>query len=216
MTNRTNPMRHHSRFPVSWPVVYGNDALLAEGTILDLTSRGWRVAGSMLVTPGMQLALQISIPERSAPLCVHRATVLWVLGHEFAIEAHEMAPIDQAWVTEFLRHKLGLMWMSRTADHETSLQARGKTPHGETALSQHSIPSMEEVLRRFLTIETSSADMPAELRWDSDSELQETEAHIFYDRPSEQVLREAHCILRRMVALKADRVRTGRNLIVGN
>lgn len=216
MTNRTNPVRRYSRFPVSWPVVYGNDALLAEGTVLDLTSRGWRVAGSMPVTPGMQLTLQVSIPERSVPLCVHRATVLWVLDHEFAIEAHEMAPIDQAWVTEFLRHKLGLMWMSRTADHETSLQAREKTPHGETALSQHSIPSMEEVLRRFLAIETGSADMPAEPRWDSDSELQETEAHTFCDRPSEQVLREAHRILRRMIALKADRVRTGRNLIVCN
>ncbi len=216
MTNRTNPVRRYSRFPVSWPVAYGNDALLAEGTVLDLTSRGWRVAGSMPVTPGMQLTLQVSIPERSAPLCVHRATVLWVLDHEFAIEAHEMAPIDQAWVTEFLRHKLGLMWMSRTADHETPLQAREKTPHSETALSQHSIPSMEEVLRRFLAIETGSADMPAEPRWDSDSELQETEAHTFCDRQSEKILREARRILRHMVAIKADRVRTGRNPIPNN
>ena len=216
MTNRTNPMRHHSRFPVSWPVVYGNDALLAEGTILDLTSRGWRVVGSISVIPGMRLTLQVSVPERSAPLCIHHATVLWVKDHEFAIEAREMAPIDQAWVTEFLRHKLGLMWMSRTADHETSPQAREKTPHSETALSQHSIPSMEEVLRRFLAINTGSADMPAEPRWYSDSEFQETETHTLCNRQPGKILREARHILRRMVALKADRVRTGRNLIVGN
>ncbi|NOU11784.1 MAG: hypothetical protein HOO98_17450 [Nitrospira sp.] len=216
MTNRTNPVRRHSRFPVSWPVLYGNNAFFAEGTVLDLTALGWRVVGSMPVVPGMQLTLQVSIPERSAPLCIHHATVLWVKDHEFAIEAQEMAPIDQAWVTEFLRHKLGLMWMSRTADHETSLQTREKTPHGETALSQHSIPSMEEVLRRFLAIENTATDRPTELRWHSDSELQETEAHTFCDRPSEQVLREARCILRHMVAIKDDRVRTGRNLIVGN
>ncbi|MBI5672967.1 MAG: hypothetical protein HZC50_06890, partial [Nitrospirae bacterium] len=204
MTNRTNPMRRHSRFPVSWPVVYGNDALLAEGTVLDLTSRGWRVVGSISVIPGMQLTLQVSVPERSAPLCIHHATVLWVKDHEFAIEAQEMAPIDQAWVTEFLRHKLGLMWMSRTADHETSLQARDKTPDDETSLSQHSVPSIEDILRRFLAMETGSADMPPEPRWDSDSEFQETETHTLCNHQPEKILREARRILRRMVALKAD------------
>jgi len=216
MTNRTNPVRRHSRFPVSWPVLYGNNAFLAEGTVLDLTALGWRVVGSMPVVPGMQLTLQVAIPERSAPLCVHRATVLWVKDHEFAIEAHEMAPIDQAWVTEFLRHKLGLMWMSRTADHETSLQAGDETPHSETALSQHSIPSIEDVLRRFLAIETGSADMPAESWRNGDSEIQETEAHALSDRQPEKILREARRILRRMVALKADRVQTGRNSIPDN
>jgi len=216
MTNRTNPVRRHSRFPVSWPVVYGNDALLAEGTVLDLTSRGWRVVGSMPVVPGMRLTLQVSIPERSAPLCVHRATVLWVKDHEFAIEAHEMAPIDQAWVAEFLQHKLGLMWISRTADHEPSLQARDKTPHGETALPQPPVPSIEDVLRRLLAIENTATDRPAELRWHGDSELQETEAHTFCDRPSEQVLREARRILRHMVAIKDDRVQADRNPISNN
>jgi hypothetical protein len=164
----------------------------------------------------MQLTLQVSIPERPAPLCVHRATVLWVKDHEFAIEAHEMAPIDQAWVTEFLRQKLGLMWISRTTDHETSLQIRDKTPHDETALPQHSVPSIEDVLRRFLAIQTGSADMPAEPRWNGDSNFQETEAHPLCDRQPEKILREVHRILRRTVAIKADRVQTGRNPIPDN
>ena len=216
MTNRTNPVRRYSRFPVSWPVVYGNDALLAEGTVLDLTALGWRVVGSIPVVPGMQLTLQVSIPERSAPLCIHRATVLWVKDHEFAIEAQEMAPIDQSWVAEFLQHKLGLMWMSRTTDHEPSLQARDKTSHGETALPQPLVPSIEDVLRRFLAIENTTIDRPAELQWHGDLELQETETHTLCDHQSEQILRETRRILQRMVAIKADRVRTGRNLIVGN
>lgn len=216
MTNRTNPVRRHSRFPVSWPVLYGNNAFFAEGTVLDLTTRGWRVAGSMPVTPGMQLTLQVSIPERSAPLRVHRATVLWVLDHEFAIEAHEMAPIDQAWVAEFLQHKLGLMWMSRTADHKPSLQARDKTPHGETAQPQPPDPSEEDVLRRFLASGTGSTDMPVEARWNGESEFQETETDTLCDRQPEKILREARRILRRMVALSADRVRTGRNAISNN
>lgn len=216
MANRTNPVRRHSRFPVSWPVVYGNDALLAEGTVLDLTSRGWRIAGSMPVTAGMQLTLQVSLPERSAPLYVHRATVLWVHDHEFAIEAHEMTSIDQTWVTEFLQHKLGLMWMSRATDQETSLQARDKTSHAEIARQQSPDPSEEDVLRRFLASETGSADMSAEPWRNSDLNFQETEAHTLCDRKSEKILREARRILRRMVAIKADRVRTGQNQILNN
>ena len=174
------------------------------------------MVGSMSVIPGMQLTLQVSVPERSAPLCIHHATVLWVQDHEFAIEAHEMAPIDQAWVTEFLRHKLGLMWISRTADHETSLQARDKTPHGETALSQPPFPPWRTSCVDSLRLRTGATDRPAEPRWHGDSEFQETETHTLCDRQPEKILREARRILRRMVAIKADRVRTGRNLIVDN
>lgn len=57
MTNRTSPMRRQSRFPVSWPVLYGGAEFLAEGTVLDLTRIGWRVAGAMPVVPGMPLTL---------------------------------------------------------------------------------------------------------------------------------------------------------------
>ena len=217
MTNRTNPVRRHSRFPVSWPVLYGNAALLAEGTVLDLTPRGWRVMGSMPVTAGMQLTLQVFVPERSIPLCVHRATVLWVQDHEFAIEAHEMPPIDQAWVTEFLHQKLGLMWMSQTTKQATPPQAGDKAlPCRETGTSRHSVPSIEDVLRRFLEIETDLPDKPVETQWDSEVEFQESEVHTSCDAVPEKIWREARRILRRMVAIKADSIRTSQDLITGN
>jgi hypothetical protein len=97
-------------------VLYGGDELLAEGTVLDLTQIGWRIAGAMPVRPGMQLALAVWVPEKREPLRVERATVLWVNGCEFAIEAHEMAPCDQTWVSDFLSQKLGLSWISRAGD----------------------------------------------------------------------------------------------------
>jgi hypothetical protein len=120
MQNRTSPVRRASRFPVSWPMRYGNAAFLAEGTVLDLTARGWRMAGTMPVLPGMWVAVQVSIPERPTLLRVQRATVLWVKDHEFAIEVHHMDPMDQAWVSEFLHQKLGLEWISRTTHPENS------------------------------------------------------------------------------------------------
>ncbi len=216
MSNRTNPVRRYSRFPVSWPVLYGNDVFLAEGTVLDLTALGWRVAGSMPVIPGMQLTLQVSVPERSTALCVHRATVLWVHDHEFAIEAHEMSPIDQAWVTEFLRQKLGLMWMSPITDQETSLQAKDKASHGGTALPQPSAPSVEDILHRLLAIEAAATDMPVEARWNGDLDCQEGEAHTLCDRVPEKMWHEAHRILQSMIAMNAARDQTGWDPIANN
>jgi len=215
MQNRTNPMRRHSRFPVSWPVLYGNDGFVAEGTVLDLTALGWRLAGTMPVVPGMQLTLQVSLPDRSTRLCVHRATVLWGNDHEFAIETHEMAPIDQAWVTEFLRQKLGLMWMSQTTE-ETSLQARDEESHGKTAVTQPSVPSVEDILHQLLAIETAAADMPAKPVWNVAPGFSETQPRTLCDRVPEAVLSGAHRILRGLVAIKASRDQTGRDLIAGN
>lgn len=215
MTNRTSPVRRHSRFPVSWPVLYGNDTFLAEGTVLDLTALGWRVAGSMPVVPGMQLTLKVSVPDRSTPLCVHRATVLWIHNHEFAIEAHEMAPIDQTWVTEFLQQKLGLMWMSRITNQETSLHAGDEAPCNETVLPQPSIPTVEDILRQLLAIETA-ADGLAEPRWNSDSDFLETETDTLCNRTPEKMLRKARRILHGMVSMKAARERTGWGPIADN
>jgi hypothetical protein len=123
MTGRTSPVRRQSRFPVSWPLLYGNDEFLAEGTALDLTPIGWRIAGSMPVVPRLLVTMRVWVPDKAEPIRIHRATVLWVKGCEFAIEVQEMAPGDRVWVTDFLNEKLGRSWISRSADHERSAQA---------------------------------------------------------------------------------------------
>ncbi len=217
MTNRLNPVRRYSRFPVRWPVLYRNDELLAEGTVLDLTSLGWRLAESMPVVPGMQLTLQVSVPERSTPLRIQRATVLWVNSHEFAIEAHEMAPIDHAWVTEFLQQKLGLMWMSRSADQETSVHPKGEAPCGETALSEPSLPSVENIQQQLFSSHTATTDPSVNARChDGDSDFHQREDPTPHDHLPEKIIHEARRIVRGMLAIKAARVWTGRNLIEDN
>ncbi len=216
MQNRKSPMRRHSRFPVSWPVLYGNDTFLAEGTVLDLTALGWRVAGAMPVAPGMQLTLQVSVPERLTPLRVQRATVLWVKDHEFAIEAHELTPIDQAWVAEFLRNKLGLMWMSRTTDQRTATQARDETSRSTTDLTPPCVPSLEDVLQRLLALHSDLDDEPTRTQWDDDLDSQDDETDTSCDRVPEKVLSQARGILRRMVAINEARVRTGLDSVADN
>ncbi len=215
MKNRMSPMRRHSRFPVSWRVVYGTTEFVAEGTVLDLTTRGWRIAGTMPVAPGMQLRLQVCVPERPEPLHVLRATVLWANDHEFAIEADEMARRDETWVTEFLRQKLGLMWMLQEAPPETSHQVGDEATCRE-ARQQPSRPIMDDILKRFLALNTVLADRPNEARWNSDSDVQEGETDAQCDPMTEKTWHEAHRILRGMLAIKAAHVEMGRDLIADN
>ena len=216
MKNRSNPVRRYSRYPVRWPMLYGSDELVAEGTVLDLTSLGWRLAGSMPVVPGMQLALQISLPERSAPLQIKRATVLWVKDHEFAIEAQEMAPIDQAWVDEFLRQKLGLAWISRTTGHETSFHSRGDVTNASSSQRQTPVPSFEDLKQQLPTFHTNSMDTSTNARCAGDPDFQQGDIHPSDDTLPETVMFEARRIIRRILALKAARARTGQDPIANN
>lgn len=215
MKNRMSPMRRYSRFPVSWRLVYGTSEFVAEGTVLDLTVRGWRIAGTMPVVPGMQLRLQVCVPERPEPLHVLRATVLWVKDHEFAIEADEMAQPDVTWVTEFLRHKLGLIWMAQETPRETAHQVGLKASWGE-ARQQPFLPVMDDILKQFQAINTASAEIPHEARWNKDMDFQEGEADVQCDHVSDKTWHEAHRIRRGMFAMKAAHVEMGRDVIADN
>ncbi|HMS82494.1 MAG TPA: PilZ domain-containing protein [Nitrospira sp.] len=215
MSNRTDPMRRHSRFPVSWPVLYGDGAFLADGTVLDLTARGWRVTGSVPVVPGMQLTLKVSVPDRSTPLCIHRAIVLWVKEHEFAIEANEIAPDDKAWVTEFLRHKLGLMWTLQTTDQEPSQETRVTQPRSES-LPSPALPSLEDILRRVAAADLALTAMPGATYRSGNSDIPQCEINMPVGDVPEAIWSEARYIVRRMVAIKTARGQTGRNPVPEN
>jgi hypothetical protein len=214
MQNRKRPMRRASRFPVSWPMRYGNATFLAEGTVLDLTDRGWRVAGSMPVVPGMWVTVQVSIPERPTLLRVQRATVLWVKDHEFAIEVHDMEPMDQAWVSEFLHHKLGLKWMAHAIHPETSPPT--VSPTTQQARPPRGIPSLEDILQHLLDLQTDPTHKPADTRWDGDSDSEEDGSDASRDCAPEKLWHEAHRILRKMIALNEARARAGLDPILDN
>lgn len=216
MSHRADPMRQHSRFPVSWPVLYGDGTFVAEGTVLDLTTRGWRVTGSIPVVAGMQLTLRVSVPDRSTPLCIHRAIVLWVKDHEFAIQANEVAPDDQTWVAEFLRHKLGLMWMSQTTDQEPSSQIRTTQSRSESFPPQPSLPSLEDILRRVAAADLASTMMTTKTYRNSSSGFPQSEMNMPIDDLPEKIWCEARSIVRRMLAIKTGRGQTGRNPVPEN
>ncbi|MDH4083665.1 MAG: hypothetical protein OEY60_04820 [Nitrospira sp.] len=214
MQNRKSPVRRSSRFPVGWPMRYGNATFLAEGTVLDLTARGWRVVGTMPVVAGMQLTLQVSVPERPTLLRVQRATVLWVKDHEFAIEVQDLEPMDQAWVSEFLHHKLGLKWMSRATHPEASLAT--VLPNLQRALPPRGIPSLEDIFQHLLDLQIDSTHRPAEARGKDDSDSEEGGSDASCDEGPEKLWREAHRILRAMRVIHMVRAGSDRDVIAEN
>ena len=87
MKNRMSPMRHYSRFPVSWRVVYGTSEFVAEGTVLDLTIRGWRRERCRLYRHADEAAglrLKVNHFMSYLPRCCGSTIII-------AIEADEMA-----------------------------------------------------------------------------------------------------------------------------
>ena len=115
--NRASSVRRRTRFPVRWPVVYRCGEFLGEGTVLDFTHRGWRVAGCMPVKPDMRLILRMWPPDKPEHVRIKRTTVLWAKDCEFAVDVPEMEPNDHAWFNEFLDQKQGLSWLPRAAVH---------------------------------------------------------------------------------------------------
>ena len=113
--NRTHPVRRHTRWPVHWLMLYGNEEFVAKGTVLDVTARGWRVEGPMPVHPGMRLIIWAWPPEKPEGLHVGDASVLWVKGYEFGLEIQDLNPIDQEWLTQFLARALGWWLVPKAA-----------------------------------------------------------------------------------------------------
>ena len=91
---------------VRWPMLYGNEEFVANGTVLDLSARTWRVAGTMPVRRGMRLNLWVWPPDRAESLLVEGATVLWVKGLEFGLEVQDLDPIDRLWLTPFWNRRV--------------------------------------------------------------------------------------------------------------
>jgi hypothetical protein len=148
MSHRTIAVRRHTRFPVRWPVLYGCADFVSEGTVLDVTPYGWRIAGAMPVQPGMTVTLQVWAEDRPGAMRLEQARVLWVKGCEFALDAPQMAPDDRRWIDAFLDHKLSLDLMRHAPTAPLSSKEQAMTPltftppQGDEATPQSEIEYM--------------------------------------------------------------------------
>jgi hypothetical protein len=219
MTNRSTPVQRQSRFPVSWPVLYGGDEVLAEGTVLDLTKIGWRVEGTLPVRPGMQLTLIVWVPEKRDPIRIERATVMWVNGCEFAIEACEMAPGDQTWVTAFLNQELELWSIARASDDRPTNQSITETSSSAGALPQTQFSLLDDLILWLLGAQADMRPLDPAVNQREIPEFRgrDEETYLFgSDRWLREVWYPALRIVRGMRARRTSRAVTGKDSISDN
>lgn len=69
--------RQHPRFRTQLRVVFSGPNILADGQVTDLALGGCAVESATRITPGMPLALRLSLPGESIPLEVNLAVVRW-------------------------------------------------------------------------------------------------------------------------------------------
>lgn len=81
--------RHGNRTPAVFPLFYSGidkgQFLVADGIGTNLSLRGVAIYGNRSVTPGMRIALFVSLPGMEKPLCIAQSRVSWVAGRRFGV-----------------------------------------------------------------------------------------------------------------------------------
>ena len=89
MNEAPTERRGYPRFRVQFPMSFSGDDIEGEGTVIDLSKRGWKatvVISSQSVRPGTYLKLRLYLPDQAAPIDVDWAAVRWAKGQEFGLE----------------------------------------------------------------------------------------------------------------------------------
>lgn len=98
---------HPVPLTVQWPLLYANEELVGQGTLLNLSH--WecqvgecQVAGTIPVATGMVLKVWISPKHRDDAIYVEEARVLWARANTFGLELLQVDIEDHEWLVSFL------------------------------------------------------------------------------------------------------------------
>ncbi len=95
-------VRADSRCTVCFALRYFADGLVGQGTVWDLSRRGWRASGSDLVSVGLEMAVYLQLPTEHEWLAVDQAVVRWVNGSSFGLEIRSIDDSRRIRLEEFL------------------------------------------------------------------------------------------------------------------
>jgi hypothetical protein len=74
--------------------INGEDVLIGDGSVVDLSEDGLGIRGNCPVNAGMELTLFLYLPNDEEPLFVSEATVAWTAGSLFGVEFKEVSRRD--------------------------------------------------------------------------------------------------------------------------
>jgi hypothetical protein len=82
--------------------VTGEDVLIGDGTVVDLSENGLGIRGDIPVQMGMELTLFLYLPDREEPLFVLEGRVAWSTGTLFGVVLDELCLRDGDRLRPFL------------------------------------------------------------------------------------------------------------------
>jgi len=94
-SHRSIERRTIRRTAVSFGLMYsgfnGEDVLIGDGTVVDLSEGGVGIRGNCPVQIKMDLTLFLYLPEEEDPLFILEATVAWTTGPLFGVALKELS-----------------------------------------------------------------------------------------------------------------------------
>lgn len=89
-------VRKFPRFPLSIPsTLIQQDRLRYNASLRDLSLKGCRVESIIRPFTGMQLEIQLQLPNEATPITVTKAAVRWTGSHGIGVEFLTIAPPQQ-------------------------------------------------------------------------------------------------------------------------
>ncbi len=95
--------REEPRFASRLPVHYRNADRIGQGTITNVSLRGWSVCTHDQVRVGEELIFRLPFDDPDNPQCDLRTIVRWVNENGFGVEVLDQSPITQARLRTWVR-----------------------------------------------------------------------------------------------------------------
>ena len=99
---RRRLLRKSISFGLMYSGVSGEDVLIGDGTIVDLSESGLGLRGDIPVQVGMELTLFLYLPDRDEPLSILESTVVWNAGSLFGVIFNDLSLPDGERLRSFL------------------------------------------------------------------------------------------------------------------
>ena len=95
-------IRPYHRFPVQCAATYNTGSFQGQGTVWNLSLKGFRLSGDLPMQPGESVALTVTLPNEQC-IQVPEAVVRWSRGQEFAVENVVVEPHTQARLWHYVK-----------------------------------------------------------------------------------------------------------------
>jgi len=94
--------RRSISFGLMYSGVSGEDVLIGDGTVVDLSESGLCLRGNSPVQVGMELTLFLYLPDRDEPLSILESRVVWSAGSLFGVLFNDLNLPDVERLRSFL------------------------------------------------------------------------------------------------------------------